>query len=414
MTRDNVDVLVIGGGAAGMAAATAAAQAGARTLLLERDEEPGGVLNQCIHPGFGLHRYQEELTGPEFAHRLLTELDRSHAEVVSRCSVLDIDPQHSSPLIKAVSPDGVMRIRPQALIWATGARERPFGSLLTPGPRPAGIYTAGLAQKFVNIHGYLPGKRALILGSGDIGLIMARRLHLEGTEVAAVAELTPFPGGLMRNVVQCLEDYDIPLLLSHTVTQIHGRDRLTGVTLARVDEAGRPIPGTEEDIEVDALILSVGLIPENELILPFVNLDPLNKGPRVDSRMQTETPWLFAAGNNVVIFDLVDSVAAVGEKAGQFAADYARDDLPPRSSIPIVRGDNVLHLVPTALTPETPTTLYLRVTRPMRQAEIKVGRVLSRKQMGVRPSEMIEITISDDELKELAQSSEILVEVTGT
>jgi thioredoxin reductase len=409
MKQDATEVLVIGGGAAGMAAATAAACAGARTLLLERNDEPGGVLNQCIHPGFGLHRYREELTGPEFAHRMLRELNRSRARVVPRCSVLDIVPQ--GPLVRAVSPEGVMQIRPQAVVWATGARERPFGSLIAPGPRPAGIYSAGLAQRFVNIHGFLPGRRALILGSGDIGLIMARRLHLEGTKVVAVVELKPFPGGLTRNVVQCLEDYDIPLLLSHTITEIHGSDRLAGVTLARVDGAGRPIPGTEEDIEVDTLILSVGLIPENELILPLVSLDPLNRGPRLDSRMQTETPWLFAAGNNVVIFDLVDSVAAVGEEAGRFAARYARGDLPPSYPIPLVRGENVLHLAPTALDPETPTTLYLRVSRPMRQAEIKVGKALSRKQMGVRPSEMIEIRISSEALRELQKAPEVRVEV---
>lgn len=412
MSRDAVEVLVIGGGAAGMAAATAAARTGAKTLLLERNEDPGGVLNQCIHPGFGLHRYQEDLTGPEFAHRLLAELEGSHAKVVSRCSVIDIAPQ--GPLVKAVSPEGTMQIHPQALVWTTGARERPFGTLMTPGPRPAGIYTAGLVQRFVNIHGFLPGRRALILGSGDIGLIMARRLHLEGTEVAAVIELKPFPGGLIRNVVQCLEDYDIPLLLSHTVTKIHGADRLTGVTVAQVDEAGRPIPGTEDQVEVDTLILSVGLIPENELILPFVNLDPLNQGPRVDSRMQTETPWLFAAGNNVVIFDLVDSVAAVGEEAGRFAARYARGDLPPRHPIPLVRGENVLHLAPTALDPETPTTLYLRVSHPMRQARVLVGKALSRHHMGVRPSEMIEIRISGEALKELQGDPEARVEVIPT
>lgn len=413
MKKDVVDVLVIGGGAAGMAAATAAARTGAKTLLLERNEEPGGVLNQCIHPGFGLHRYQEDLTGPEFAHRLLKELEASHAKVISSCSVIDIDPQ--GPVIKAARAEaGMMQIRPQALVLATGARERPFGSLMIPGPRPAGIYTAGLVQRFVNIHGFLPGERALILGSGDIGLIMARRLHLEGMEVAAVIELKPFPGALIRNVVQCLEDYDIPLLLSHTVTQIHGVDRLTGVTVAQVDEAGRPIPGTEDQVEVDTLILSVGLIPENELILPFVSLDPLSRGPCVDSRMQTEAPWLFAAGNNVVIFDLVDSVAAVGEEAGRFAARYALGDLPKHHQIPLVRGENVLHLAPTVLDPETPTTLYLRVSHPMLQVKIEIGKVISQKQVGVRPSEMIEVRISEEEMRELGQAPEVRVKVIPT
>lgn len=412
MRRGAVDVLVIGGGAAGMAAAAAAAREGATTLLLERDEEPGGVLNQCIHPGFGLHRYQEELTGPEFAARLLTELDASHAEVVPRCSVIAIDSQkEEGAIIRAVSPHGMMQIRPQALVWATGARERPFGALRVPGPRPAGIYPAGLAQRFVNIHGFLPGRRALILGSGDIGLIMARRLHLEGTEVAAVVELKPYSGGLIRNVVQCLDDYDIPLLLCHTVTRIHGLDRLAKVTIAQVDEADRPLPATEEEIEVDTLILSVGLIPENELILPFVDLDPLNRGPRVDSRMETKTPWLFAAGNNVVIFDLVDSVAAVGEDAGRFAASYARGDLAPCRSIPLVRGENVLHLAPSELDLETPTTLYLRVSRPIKQAEVRVGETLTRRYMGARPSEMIEIKLAKEILHELSKEREVRVEV---
>ena len=235
MNEKSVEVLVVGGGAAGLAAATAAANAGAQTLLLERDEEAGGVLNQCIHTGFGLHRYHEELAGPEFGYRLLTELTRTGAEVLSGCSVINIDPQGRA--VEAMSPEGRMTIHPKALVWASGARERPYGALMAPGPRPAGIYTAGLAQRFVNIHGFLPGKRALILGSGDIGLIMARRLRLEGMDVLAVVELQPTPGGLMRNGVQCLEDYDIPHLLSHSLVGVEGHERHTGVTIARVDES---------------------------------------------------------------------------------------------------------------------------------------------------------------------------------
>lgn len=412
MSDKRVDVLVVGGGAAGMAAAASAANTGAQTLLLERDEEVGGVLNQCIHTGFGLHRYHEELSGPEFGHRLLIELTQTDVEIVPGCSVLYVDPR--GPMIEAMSPTGRMTIHPKAVVWASGARERPFGALLAPGPRPAGIYTAGLAQRFVNIHGYLPGKRALILGSGDIGLIMARRLRLEGMEVTAVVELQPDPGGLMRNIVQCLEDYDIPLLLSHTITNVQGEDRLTGVTVAQVDESRQPILGTERHFNVDTLILSIGLIPENELIAPFTTIDPINRGPCVNSLMQTEVSWLFAAGNNVAIFDLVDSVAAVGEIAGRSAALYARGNLPQERSTHLVRGENVLHLVPTSLVSGEPATVYLRSSRAMHKATVRIGNVISRKLPVVRPSEMIELRISKESLHELLKNDEALVEVTKT
>lgn len=409
MIEKKVDVLVVGGGAAGLAAATAAANAGAQTLLLERDAEVGGVLNQCIHTGFGLHRYHEELAGPEFGHRLVVELSRTRADVICGCSVIDIDPR--GPSVEAMTTRGRIRIHHKALVWTSGARERPYGTLMAPGPRPAGIYTAGLAQRFVNIHGFLPGKRALILGSGDIGLIMARRLHLEGMEVAAVIELQPFPGGLMRNVVQCLEDYDIPLLLSHTITAVQGKDRLTGVTVARVDESRLPISGSERRFSVDTLILSIGLIPENELITPFVPIDPVNRGPRVNSLMQTDVPWLFAAGNNVAIFDLVDSVAAVGETAGRSAALYAQGGLPQGHSTRLVRGKNVLHLVPTSLVFGEQASVYLRASRAMGQATVRIGNVISRVQPVVRPSEMIEVRIPEDALAKLLKIDEARVEV---
>ena len=415
MITRKTDVLVIGGGAAGMAAAAAASNAGAKTLLLERDNEVGGVLNQCIHTGFGLHRYHEELAGPEFGYRLLTELSNTDAQVISGCSVLNID--HESRIIDTLSEAGRMRISARSLVWASGARERPYGALMAPGPRPAGIYTAGLAQRFVNVHGYLPGKRALVLGSGDIGLIMARRLHLEGMEVAAVVELQPVPGGLMRNVVQCLEDYDIPLLLSHSIVGVQGRERLTGVTIARVDESRRPIPGTEEYFAVDTLILSIGLIPENELIMPFVPIDPVNRGPRVNSLMQTEVPWLFAAGNNIAVFDLVDSVAAVGEIAGRSAALFAQGKLKSQRSTRLIRGAGVLHLVPTSLVGgEGATKIYLRASHAMQQATLRIGdaiskNVISRKLPVVRPSEMIEVRISQEELARLTGQKEVRIEV---
>lgn len=403
------EVLVIGGGAAGMAAATAAANAGAQTLLLERDDEVGGVLNQCIHTGFGLHRYHEELTGPEFGNRLSQELSAAHANVITNCTLIEIDP--NGPTTQALSEAGIMRIKSRAIVWATGARERPYGSLMSPGPRPAGIYTAGLAQRFVNIHGYLPGRRAVILGSGDIGLIMARRLHLEGMDVAAVVELQPFPGGLIRNVVQCLEDFGIPLLLSHTIVSVEGNKRLTGVTIAQVDESRNQIPGSEKRLAVDTLILSIGLIPENDLIMTFAPLDSVNKGPVVNSFMQTQVPWLFAAGNNVAIFDLVDSVATVGEIAGRSAAQYALGKLPQQSQTRLRRGDNVSHLVPSYLTYTDKSKLYLRSSRAMSQATVKIGNVISRKLPVVRPSEMIELRLPEKKLRQLTNQPETHIEL---
>ena len=407
----NADVVVIGCGAAGVAAGAAAAREGARTVLIEREDAPGGVLNQCIHPGFGLHRYKEELTGPEFAHRLMAEIHETDAEILSSHYVLGIDP--IGRVVSTVGPDGIVEIRTKAVVLATGARERPFSSLMIPGPRPSGVFPAGLAQKFVNIHGLLPGKRAVVLRSGDIGLIMARRLHLEGVEVVAVVEMNAFPGGLMRNVVQCLEDFDIPLLLQRTVVAIHGEDRLEGVTLADVDDMGRPVRGTEERVAVDTLVVSVGLIPETELIASFVELEPVNGGPPIDSRMQTEEPWLFAAGNNVAIFDLVDRVALAGERAGFFAAQYARGELPTRPPIRLVRGENVLHMVPSRLDPETPTTLSLRVPRPLLDVEVLIGGVVCRRQLGARPSEMLEVPVSADLLSALSGAHEARVEVRG-
>lgn len=410
MTRAGPDVLVIGGGAAGMAAAAAAADAGAKTMLFERERDPGGVLAQCIHTGFGLHRYHEELSGPEFGDRLLRALDGSRAEVLCECSVVDIAP--NGPIVDALYPGGRLRVRPRTVIWATGARERPFGSLMIPGPRPAGIYTAGLAQRFVNIHGILPGRRALILGSGDIGLIMARRLHLEGTQVAAVVEIQPHPGGLARNVVQCLEDYNIPLLLSHTITGLDGGDRLAGVTVAAVDGAGCPVSGSEMRYAVDTLILSVGLIPDNELVAPFTPIDPVNRGPLVDARMRTSVPWLYAAGNNVAIFDLVDAVAAVGEVAGRAAARQAQGELPEPGVIPLVRGAGVHHLVPGRLLRGGGTTLYLRASRPMRPARVRIGDLHAQTVPAVRPSEMIEIDVPARALRVAPDGVPVAVEVS--
>lgn len=406
-----VDVLVVGGGAAGMAAASAAAEAGAHTCLLERGRVLGGVLDQCIHPGFGLHRYRAELTGPEFAHRLREELSRSGATVRSCTEVISVDATERR--VRAVSPQGLLDLQPQAMVWAAGARERPLGALRIPGPRPAGVFVAGLAQRLVNIQGLLPGRRAVVLGSGDIGLIMARRLHLEGMDVAAVLEIKPFPGGLLRNVVQCLEDFNIPLLLQHTVTALHGRSRLEGVTVASVDEEGRPRPETEAFIAADTLILSVGLIPEIELV-PFLPCDPANQGPQVNAWMQTRAPWVFSAGNCTVIYDLVDSVAEAGGLAGTQAARYAAGELDQESEIALTRGENVLHMVPSALSPGTPGRLALRVSRPIGPARVTVAGQVVARQPGLRPSEMVEITLKKELLASLDGAHEARVEVVPT
>lgn len=403
-----VDVLVVGGGAAGLAAAAAATAHGAEVCLLERGRQLGGVLEQCIHPGFGLHRYREELTGPEFAHRLREELARTQADVHRDTEVIAVDAD--ARRVVAVGPGGMLNLRPNAMVWAAGARERPLGALRIPGTRPAGVFVAGLAQRMVNMHGLLPGHKAVILGSGDIGLIMARRLHLEGVEVVSVLEIQPFPGGLLRNVVQCLEDFGIPLLLEHTVTTLHGRRRLEGVTVAEVDAQGRPRPDTEAFIEADTLILSVGLIPETELV-PFLPRDEVNRGPSVNTHMQTQVPWVFSAGNCTVIYDVVDTVAGAGERAGAAAARYAKGALKAETTIPLVRGENVLHMVPQALSPGAENTLSLRVPRPLQRCAITVGGHVVTRQPGLRPSEMVEISLSDDLIGQLDGASEARVEV---
>lgn len=403
------DVVVIGGGAAGMAAAMAAAKAGVKTLLIERERKLGGVLDQCIHPGFGLHRYHAELTGPEFAHRLLNELETSGAEILTDATVLNITEER---VLRVASPCRFLKVKAKAVVWATGARERPFGSLLIPGARPAGIFTAGLAQKLVNIYGLLPGKRALILGSGDIGLIMARRLFLEGMKVVAVAEIKPFPGGLLRNVVQCLEDFGIPLLLRHTVARVHGEKRLRGVTLIEVDETGRPLSGTEKFMEVDTLVVSVGLIPEVRLLEGLLPPEQIQRGLFVNSFFQTEVPWLFVAGNSLVVFDLVDTVAKVGEQAGYNAALFAKDVLPSARFVFVRPGKNVAIVVPHKLAIGFPTTLRLRVTRPFLQARVRISEVYERKHIGLRPAEMVEVELSSEDTAKLDPTAEVVVEVT--
>lgn len=404
MRREKVDVLIVGGGAAGLAAAISATESGAKTVLLERDRSTGGVLNQCIHNGFGLHVFKEELTGPEFMERLWDELKED--VIRPNFTVLEIKPDTREVI--TLSEDGIIVFEPKALVMSTGARERPLNSLRIPGARVAGVYTAGVAQKMVNIYNRLPGKKVLIVGSGDIGLIMARRLKIEGMDVVGVVEIMPEPGGLIRNVVQCLEDFNIPLWLSHTVIEIHGKERLSEVVIAKVDENRKPIAGTEKVVKVDTLVTSVGLIPQNELIENFVEMDPINRGPVVDDYMRTSVEWIFAAGNNVAIHDLVDFVYDEGKIAGMYAAKYALGEKLPEVKYEFVRGKNVGVMLPQKFTGTQPFKMYIRPTKSLEKSVLKFSDKTIRKfKWRIRPSEMVDLVVKDFE----GFDSKITVEV---
>ena len=341
-----VDVLVIGSGPAGLAAAIAAREDGVENLLvLEREHTSGGILRQCIHNGFGLHRFKEELTGPEYAQRDIDRARELNIPIQCDTTVLSVDGERRVTCVSA--EHGLQTIEAGAIVLTMGCRERPRGALGIPGTRCAGIYSAGTAQKFVNMEGFMPGKRVVILGSGDIGLIMARRMTLQGAKVLACVELMPYSSGLNRNIVQCLNDYDIPLYLSHTVTDIQGRERLSGVTVSKVDEDRRPIPGTEIHFDCDTLLLSVGLIPENELsALAGVELSPLTSGATVDDQLQTSVPGIFACGNVLHVHDLVDHVSRESFKAGHAAAAYARGEKNTAPTARVQDGKGVRGVVP--------------------------------------------------------------------
>ncbi len=414
------DIVIIGGGPAGLAAAAEAKRSGTDSvLILERDKELGGILNQCIHNGFGLHTFKEELTGPEYAARFIAQAEELGIACKLNTMVMDIG---SDKVITAMNrQEGMFQIQAKAVILAMGCRERSRGALNIPGYRPAGIYSAGTAQRLVNREGLLPGREVVILGSGDIGLIMARRMTLEGAKVKVVAELMPYSGGLKRNIVQCLDDYGIPLKLSHTVVEIRGKERLTGVTIAQVDSKGKPIPGTEEDYCCDTLLLSVGLIPENELSRGAgVAISPVTSGPVVNESLETNIEGVFACGNVLHVHDLVDFVSEEAKAAGRNAVAYVQGRKKNVSGreISICPADGVRYTVPSTIRREMmddKLTVRFRVGNVYRNCFISVyfdgERVMHRKRPVVAPGEMEEIKLEKEKLLSYPDLTTITVKI---
>ncbi len=413
------DMVIIGGGPAGLAAAVSAKKAGVESILiLERDMELGGILNQCIHNGFGLHTFQEELTGPEYADRFIAQVRELGIAYKLHTMVMDISPQK---VVTAMNgSDGMIRIQAKAIVLAMGCRERARGALNIPGYRPAGIFSAGTAQRLVNMEGYLPGREVVILGSGDIGLIMARRMTLEGAKVKVVAELMPYSGGLKRNIVQCLDDYGIPLKLSHTVVDIKGKERLEGVTLAQVDENGKPIPGTEETYTCDTLLLSVGLIPENELSKEMgVELDSVTNGPVVNESLETSVPGVFACGNVLHVHDLVDYVSEEAQRAGANAARYVKGEAEKEgNTITVAAEDGVRYTVPRNINTnamDERLTVRFRVGAVYQNAYISVyfdqERVMHRRKQVMAPGEMEQVVLLKQKIAAYPNLSRITVKI---
>lgn len=431
---NSYDIVIIGGGPAGLAAAVSAKKNGIDSILiLERDRELGGILNQCIHNGFGLHTFKEELTGPEYAKRFIEQAEALGIAYKLNTMVVDVSPASTSNLegTKQVTAmnrtDGLFKLDAKAVILAMGCRERSRGALNIPGYRPAGIYSAGTAQRLVNIEGFMPGRKVVILGSGDIGLIMARRMTLEGAKVEVVAELMPYSGGLKRNIVQCLDDYGIPLKLSHTVVEIRGKERVEGITLAQVDAHSKPIPGTEKDYECDTLLLSCGLIPENEISRTMgVEINPITSGPTVNESLETNLPGVFACGNVLHVHDLVDYVSEESAAAGKNAAAYVNSlnssttaaCASDEKSVPVYAVDGVRYTVPSTVRIEhmpEELTLRFRVGGVYKNCYISTylndQRIIHRKRPIMAPGEMEEVKLQKSLLASMEQLNEITIRI---